>query len=205
MSFFSFSRRLSPLSTASATAIACGRVKLTVALMLIPRQVASSIASMPARGGRDLHDHVWCKSCKALRLLHNGPGVAEQPGIRLDGKTSVPSLLTVEDRLEEPGCLDGHLFHDPPRNLAFGRAGHLLDERRNPVFPERPFLLQNSENDHRITGGAHGAVVLDGVPQLLQGAGIVPEHRGCRPCHNMQACLNRLVHGHLLTVRLSPG
>jgi len=41
MSFFTFSRRASPRSTASATAIAWGRVKLTVALMLVPRYVAS--------------------------------------------------------------------------------------------------------------------------------------------------------------------
>ena len=37
-----------PRSTASATAMACGTVKLTVALMLTPRQVASSMASIPA-------------------------------------------------------------------------------------------------------------------------------------------------------------
>ena len=41
MSFFTFSRRASPRSTASATAIAWGRVKLTVSFMLVPRYVAS--------------------------------------------------------------------------------------------------------------------------------------------------------------------
>jgi hypothetical protein len=40
MSFFTFPRRARPRSTASTTAIAWGRLKLTVALMLIPRQVA---------------------------------------------------------------------------------------------------------------------------------------------------------------------
>ena len=42
------SRRSRPRSTASATASACGTLKDTVALMLIPRAVASSIAQIPA-------------------------------------------------------------------------------------------------------------------------------------------------------------
>ena len=43
------SRRCSPRSTASATAMHCGREKQTVALMLMPRYVASSMAGIPAR------------------------------------------------------------------------------------------------------------------------------------------------------------
>ncbi len=42
------SRRCRPRSTASATASACGTVKQTVALMLIPAAVTVSIASTPA-------------------------------------------------------------------------------------------------------------------------------------------------------------
>ena len=41
-------RRSSPRSTASAAASAWGTVKLTVALMLTPRKVASSMATIPA-------------------------------------------------------------------------------------------------------------------------------------------------------------
>ncbi len=41
------SRRDSPRSTASATATACGNVNDTVALMLIPAAVASSMAGIP--------------------------------------------------------------------------------------------------------------------------------------------------------------
>ncbi len=41
-------RRARPRSTASAAASACGTVNETVALMLMPRNVASSMASMPA-------------------------------------------------------------------------------------------------------------------------------------------------------------
>ena len=49
ISFPSRSRRFRPRSTASATATHCGRVKHTVALMLMPRYVASSMAGIPAR------------------------------------------------------------------------------------------------------------------------------------------------------------
>ena len=48
MSLPSRSRRRRPRSTASATATHCGSEKQTVALMLMPRAVASSIAGMPA-------------------------------------------------------------------------------------------------------------------------------------------------------------
>ena len=49
MSLPSISRRCRPRSTASATAMHCGRLKQTVALTLSPRWVASSMAAMPAR------------------------------------------------------------------------------------------------------------------------------------------------------------
>jgi len=53
----SFSRRARPRSTASATAMACGKVKETVALMLTPRYVHSSMAAIrPA--WPNLDDHV---------------------------------------------------------------------------------------------------------------------------------------------------
>ena len=42
------SNRRNPRSTASAAATACGTVKETVALMLTPRAVDSSIATIPA-------------------------------------------------------------------------------------------------------------------------------------------------------------
>ncbi len=42
-------RRASPRSMASPTARACGTVNDTVALMLMPSAVASSMASMPTR------------------------------------------------------------------------------------------------------------------------------------------------------------
>ncbi len=48
MSCPSRSLRRKPRSTASATARACGTLNDTVALMLIPRAVASSMAQMPA-------------------------------------------------------------------------------------------------------------------------------------------------------------
>ena len=48
MSSPAFRRRSSPLSTASATATAWGTEKQTVALMLMPRHVASSMAPTPA-------------------------------------------------------------------------------------------------------------------------------------------------------------
>ena len=48
MSWPARSRRRRPRSTASATATHCGSEKHTVALMLMPRYVASSIAGMPA-------------------------------------------------------------------------------------------------------------------------------------------------------------
>ena len=48
MSLPSASRRRRPRSTASATAMHWGRVKETVALMLTPRYVDSSIAATPA-------------------------------------------------------------------------------------------------------------------------------------------------------------
>ena len=49
MSWPSRSLRRRPRSTASATARACGTLNETVALMLMPRAVASSIAQMPAK------------------------------------------------------------------------------------------------------------------------------------------------------------
>ncbi len=49
MSLSSFSRLRRPRSTASATAIDWGSVNEAVALMLTPRKVASSMASMPAQ------------------------------------------------------------------------------------------------------------------------------------------------------------
>ena len=42
-------RRSRPRSTAAPTASACGTVNDTVALMLTPRALASSIAAIPAR------------------------------------------------------------------------------------------------------------------------------------------------------------
>ena len=70
------SRRFSPRSTASATATHCGSVKETVALMLMPSAVASSIAAIPARvagiftimfGARAWKCCAWRRSALASR------------------------------------------------------------------------------------------------------------------------------------------
>ena len=75
MSRPSFSRRARPRSTASATAMACGRVKETVALMLMPRYVASSMAANAGARRRNLDDHVGRQLAEADGLLHDRPRI----------------------------------------------------------------------------------------------------------------------------------
>src|SRR6266550_1768860 len=66
MALPSASRRLSPRSTASATAMHCGRVNETVALMLIPRYVTSSIATIPALVAGILTIMFWARRLNAI-------------------------------------------------------------------------------------------------------------------------------------------
>ncbi len=217
MSFLSFSRRFSPRSTASATAIACGSVKLTVALMLMPRYVASSMACNPRACGRDLHDHVGGKGVEVLRLRGNCRGVPIEPRIRLNGEPAVPSFFPIEDRLQQLRRLQRHLLHEAPGHLSLRGACHFSDELADPVLPLVPLLFQHGEHDHRVAGRADRAVVLDRSPQLLQRAGVVPEHGRGGPGHEVQRCFV-LVVAHVcgsppcdrrealsLTARLSPG
>ena len=67
-------------------------------------------------------------------------------------------LLALEGRRQQRRGLDGHLLHHPPGDLPVGSVGHLADERRDPVLPERPFLLQHAEDDDGVAGGSHRPV-----------------------------------------------
>ena len=58
--------RFSPRSTASAAAIACGTVNETVALMLTPRAVASSMATMPAEVAGSLTWRLGARPAKRM-------------------------------------------------------------------------------------------------------------------------------------------
>ena len=71
------SRRCRPRSTASATARHCGTVNDTVALMLIPRAVASSIASMPARVAGILTIMLGASASNRIGLFDDRRGVLE--------------------------------------------------------------------------------------------------------------------------------
>ena len=100
----SFSRRARPRSTASATAMACGRVKddrgvdadAAIGCFLHGRNAGTC--------GRNLDDHVGRQLAEVDGLLNDGLGIPVEARIRLDGKAAVAASLGVEDRLQQRGA-----------------------------------------------------------------------------------------------------
>ncbi len=173
----SFSRRARPRSTASATASACGRVKETVALMLMPAIGGFFHGRNAGARGRNLHDHVGRQLAEVNGLLHDGLWVPIEARIGLDGKAAVAASLGVEDRLQQRGAFDGHLFHDLPADLILGGRGHLLDQCLDAAAPQRHLPFQDGKRDDGVAGGSHRAM-LDGIGQFVEGGGVVPQAGG---------------------------
>ena len=170
MSFLSFSRRFRPRSTASATAIAWGRVKLTVALMLIPRAVASSTASIPACvagiftimfGASSLKRTACSTIASALRYNFGSVWMERRPFRPFSrSNTGARSAAAFAD-------ISSTRRH---AMSASGRGGHLADELGDPVLPEAPLLLQNGKHDDGIACRPHGPVSLDRRPPAPRGS-----------------------------------
>ncbi len=143
--FPSRSRRLSPRSTASATAMHCGSVKQTVALMLTPRYVASSIAGIPARVTGILTIMLGASAIELEGLFHDRLAVAIKSRIGLDRQPAVLAALLVEDRLQQRRGVHGHFAHHLPRDFVFGGGREFLDQRLEFVPSTRHFFLQHAD------------------------------------------------------------
>ena len=88
----SASRRVSPRSTASATARHCGSVNDTVALMLMPSAVAASIAGMPALVAGILTIMFGARPSKRRACSTIASEIAIQPRVGLDRQPPVAAV-----------------------------------------------------------------------------------------------------------------
>ena len=148
--------------------------KLTVALTLIPRAVASSIASHPGRGGRELHDDVRGERHEALGLGDHGGRVAEEGGIGLHRQPAGVAARGLEGRQQQWRGEDAHLGDDGPRQLAL-RPGRVLGgEGRHAIGPARRVRPPVVDHDGGVRGRADGTE-RDGVRELVDVAAVVPD------------------------------
>ena len=136
----------------------------------------------PSPGHRDLHDHVRAQPVEPERLLEDCIAVAEETGIRLDGEAPVASAMRLEDRFEEPCGPDRQLLDELPGDGVLGGGGKLAEQAVGSRPPRGDVALEHRHGDHRIARRADRAV-LDGVGELVDRRGVVPE-----------ACWRRLRH-----------
>jgi len=142
----------------------------------------------PRPSHRNLHDHIRRKLAEMDRLLDDGLGIAVQARVSLDGKAPVLPLLALKNGLKQCGRLRGDFLHQLPRNLVLGGGRHLFDELGDAILPERHFFLEHLDHDHRVAGGPDRPV-LEGIGQLPNRGGIVPQTSGRRLGHFMQRAL----------------
>jgi hypothetical protein len=191
MSLPSRSRRRRPRSKASATSRHWGREKQTVALMLMPRYVASSMAGIPALGDGDLDDHVGREPREVLGLADDRLRIAIEPRVGLHRQAAVAPPVRLEDGLQQRRGGRRQLVDDRPCDLVLGRGRLTADELQDAVLPKVHLLFQHLDDDDGVAGGADGAV-LDGISELLHRRRVVPEARPRRLGHLVEGTL---VHG----------
>ena len=127
-------------------------------------------------GGGDLHHDVAGQVVELLGLVGEFLGVAVETRVGLYRQAAVASLVLVEDGLQEFRGLLRHVLDGLPADLGLApggvRVGDGLDARR----PHVEVLFDGGVGDDRVAGGADAAV-RDGLAQLVQVGGIVPERR----------------------------
>ena len=163
----------------------CATVKETVALMLIPRYVASSIAANAGARHRNLHDHVRGETAERLRLLDDGIAVAVAARIRLDRQPSVATVIGLEGGFEQPRGAHRQLLDESPSDRVLRGKRQLMDEVIEPRTPRGEVASDHRQRDHGVAGGPDRAV-LDRVRELVDGGGVVPQARGGRLRHLME-------------------
>ena len=163
VSWPSASRRAIPRSTASAAASACATLNETVALTLMPRYVASSMAAIPARGGRELDDDVRRQPVEAEGLGRPWPAASRK---------RVGSVWIERRPARPPEASKAGMRSGAARTLISATIAHASSRSdqvgcsaassRTRVGPAIGVLLPVVDHDRRVGGGADRAEV-DGV------------------------------------------
>ena len=177
VSRFSASRRSRPRWTASAAANACATLNETVALMLTPRYVASSIASIPARvagsltmtfGASPSNTRACATSASASRHSVGSVWIerrpARPPEAAKAGMSSGAARTLISATIAQA-------------SVALGPGRVLPGQDSDPSGPHDRVAAPVVDDDRRVGGGAHGAE-LDGVPELVDVAAVVPDVGG---------------------------
>ena len=125
-------------------------------------------------GNRNLDDHIGSQAVEVNRLLDYQIGIPVVLRIGLNGKPAIFSFFPLEDGEQQLGALDRHLFGEFPRDLVFRCPRSFLDELSDPGRPQVHLLVEHFTDNRRIGRRPDGAI-LDGVSQLGDGAGVVPE------------------------------
>ena len=150
------SRRRSPRSTASPTASAWGTVKETVALMLIPRAVTSSIAAIPADVAGILTMMFGARPSKCTACSTSRVGVAPQPGsVWIERRPSRPPWPNAGSSSAAAATDSSSTASQPSSDSVAVRVGRR--QLGEPRPPARCVGAQRGERDDGIRGGAHGA------------------------------------------------
>src|SRR5207237_3891321 len=115
---------------------------------------------------------------------------AEIARIGLDGEPPVTAAVLLECRPQQLGGPDRELLDELPSDLVLGRRRHLPDQLGDARLPGAHLVLQRGEADHRVAGRPHRSV-RDGVGQLRDRGGVVPQARGRGLRHLLQRALVR--------------
>ena len=139
-------------------------------------------------GRRHLHLHVGRESGEAKTLLGDAGRVAVELRVGLDREAPLQAILPLEDGEQDLGAPDGHLLVQLPGDLVLGPGRVLGDDLVDPVPPEVHLLLEHLPDDRRVARRP-GRPARDGIGELLDRAGVVPEvGRGRRGHLPQRAC-----------------
>ena len=108
------------------------------------------------------------------RLLGDGLRVAIKRGMGLNRDAPLLSFLPIVNRLEQSCASDCHFLDEFPGQLVLRPFRVLGDHLLNPIPPQVYLLIDDLHNNRGIGRGSYRAM-FDGVGQLLEGSGVVPE------------------------------
>ena len=147
-------------------------------------------------GGRELDLDVRREPVEPLALGEHRVGVPVQRRVRLEAEPALAAGVLVEHGAERRGGADAHLLGDRPREVDLGPRrvgrGELPDAR----LPGLALAAHDLADDDRV-GGRARAPALDGVRDVVQRAGVVPEV-GRRPLDHRRERAVDQGHGHVV-------